>query len=135
MVLSSNYNKSENMPQVAHKPTADQRRMVEAMSAYGIPQDDIALVIQVDRNTLAKYYRHELDEATAKANAKVAERLYDRAINGDVKAMMFWLERRGGDAWKNKPVVHLVPGDFTIEMNPANFLELPSMTDSDDDKD
>jgi len=135
MVLSSNYNKSENMPQVAHKPTADQRRMVEAMSAYGIPQDDIALVIQVDRNTLAKYYKQELDQATAKANAKVAERLYDRAINGDVKAMMFWLERRGGDAWKHKPVVHLVPGDFTIEMNPANFLELPSMTDSDDDQD
>ena len=109
--------------------------MVEAMSAYGIPQDDIALVIQVDRNTLAKHYRQELDQASAKANAKVAERLYSRAIDGDVKAMMFWLERRGGDAWKHKPVVQLVPGDFTIEMNPANFLELPSMTNSDDDQD
>jgi len=121
------------VPQVAHKPTAEQRRMVEAMSAYGIPQDDIALVIQVDRNTLAKHYRHELDEATAKANAKVAERLYDRAMDGDVKAMMFWLERRGGDAWRNKPVVQLIPGDFTIDMNPAGFLELPGADDDDDD--
>ena len=118
------------MPQPAHKPTAEYRRMVEAMSAYGIPQDDIALVIQVDRNTLAKYYRRELDEATAKANAKVAERLYDRAINGDVKAMMFWLERRGGDAWRNKPVVQLMPGDFTIDMNPVELLALPEDDDN-----
>ena len=118
------------MVQIAHKPTADQRRMVEAMSAYGIPQDDIALVIQVDRNTLAKYYRRELDEATAKANAKVAERLYDRAINGDVKAMMFWLERRAGDAWRNKPVVQLMPGDVTIDMNPVELLALPEDDDN-----
>ena len=103
--------------------------MVEAMSAYGIPQDDISLVVGIDRNTLAKYYRQELDQASAKANAKVAERLYDRAINGDVKAMMFWLERRGGDAWKNKPIVQLVPGDFTIDMNPVDMLALPEEDD------
>lgn len=118
------------MPQPAHKPTSDQRKMVEAMSAYGIPQDDISAVVGIDRNTLAKYYRQELDQASAKANAKVAERLYDRAINGDVKAMMFWLERRGGDAWKNKPVVQLIPGDFTIDMNPVDTMALP---DTDDD--
>ena len=117
------------MPTPAHKPTVDQRKMVEAMSAYGIPQDDISLVVGIDRNTLAKYYRQELDQASAKANAKVAERLYDRAINGDVKAMMFWLERRGGDAWKNKPVVQLVPGDFTIDMNPVDMLALPEEDD------
>ena len=38
------------MPQPAHKPTTDQRRMVEAMSAYGIPQDDISAVVGIDRN-------------------------------------------------------------------------------------
>lgn len=129
MVLSSNYNKSENMPTPAHKPTTEHRRMVEAMSAYGIPHDDISAVVGIDRNTLAKYYRQELDQASAKANAKVAERLYYRAINGDVKAMMFWLERRGGDAWKNKPIVQLVPGDFTIDMNPVDMLALPEDDD------
>lgn len=117
------------MPTPAHKPTVEYRKMVEAMSAYGIPQDDISLVVGIDRNTLAKYYRQELDQASAKANAKVAERLYDRAINGDVKAMMFWLERRGGDAWKNKPIVQLVPGDFTIDMNPVDMLALPEDDD------
>ena len=118
------------MPQIAHKPTAEQRRMVEAMSAYGIPQEDISAVVGVDRNTLAKHYRHELDQASAKANAKIAERLYDRAIKGDVKAMMFWLERRGGDAWRNKPVVQVMPGDFTIDMNPVEALALPEDDDN-----
>jgi hypothetical protein len=117
------------MPTPAHKPTVEYRKMVEAMSAYGIPQDDISAVVGIDRNTLAKHYRQELDQASAKANAKVAERLYSRAIDGDVKAMMFWLERRGGDAWKNKPVVQLVPGDFTIDMNPVDMLALPEDDD------
>ena len=39
--------------------------------------------------------------------------------------MMFWLERRGGDAWKNKPVVTFHPADFTIDINPTDILELP----------
>ena len=119
------------MAQLAHKPTTDQRRTVEAMSAYGIPQEEIAVVIQVDRKTLAKHYARELAEATAKANAKVAERLYDRAIKGDVKAMMFWLERRGGDAWRNQPVVQFVPGDFTIDMNPVNDLSIIDIESND----
>jgi hypothetical protein len=58
------------MPTPAHKPTTEHRRMVEAMSAYGIPHDDISAVVGIDRNTLAKHYRQELDQASAKANAK-----------------------------------------------------------------
>ena len=123
------------MPTPAHKPTASQRTIVKAMASYGIPHTDIAPVVGIERKALERHYSEELATATAEANTKVATRLFDRAMEGDVKAMMFWLERRGGDAWKHKPVVQLVPGDFTIEMNPANFLELPSMTDSDDDQD
>jgi hypothetical protein len=29
--------------------------------------------------------------------------------------------------------VQLVPGDFTIDMNPADFLELPGADEDDDD--
>ena len=58
----------------AHTPSAEQRKSVEAMSAYGIPQEDIASVIGLDSKTLRKYYSEELAVAKAKANAKVAER-------------------------------------------------------------
>tara|TARA_R110000772_G_scaffold138529_1_gene247491 strand:- start:48 stop:419 length:372 start_codon:yes stop_codon:yes gene_type:complete len=123
------------MPTPAHKPTTEQRTIVKAMASYGIPHADIAPVVGIERKALERHYSEELATATAEANTKVATRLFDRAMEGDVKAMMFWLERRGGDAWKHKPVVQLVPGDFTIEMNPANFLELPSVSDYDDDQD
>lgn len=83
-----------------HEPTAQERKMVESMSAYGIPQEDIAKVIGINRSTLAKHYREELDTATAKANAKVAETLYRQATNVDnprsATAAIFWLKTRGG---------------------------------------
>ena len=103
------------------------------MASYGIPHADISSVIGLERKALERHYETELANATAEANTKVATRLFDRAMDGDVKAMMFWLERRGGDAWRNKPVVQLVPGDFTIDMNPADFLELPGADEDDDD--
>ncbi len=49
--------------QPPHAPTSQQRKMVESMSAYGIPQDDISKVIGISIDTLAKHYREELDTA------------------------------------------------------------------------
>ncbi len=92
--------------QPPHAPTSQQRKMVESMSAYGIPQDDISKVIGISIDTLAKHYREELDTATAKANAKVAETLYRQATNADnprsATAAIFWLKTRGG--WKETSV-------------------------------
>ena len=92
--------------QPPHAPTSQQRKMVESMSAYGIPQDDISKVIGISIDTLAKHYREELDTATAKANAKVAETLYKQATNVDnprsATAAIFWLKTRGG--WKETSV-------------------------------
>ena len=45
----------------AHRPDPSQRRQVEAMAAYGIPEDNISRVIGVDPKTLRKHYRDELD--------------------------------------------------------------------------
>lgn len=87
----------------SHKPTDQTRRTVESMSAYGIPQEDIAAVIGVDSKTLRKHYRVELDTAEAKANARVAETLYRKATDAEmsgpsVTAAIFWLKTRAG--WK-----------------------------------
>lgn len=78
-----------------HEPTDKDRATVESMCAYGIPQEDIAAVIGIDDKTLRKYYREELDTATAKANAKVAQALYKKAIDkDDTSAQIFWLKTR-----------------------------------------
>jgi len=77
-----------------HEPDDKSRATVEAMSSYGIPHEDIAKVIGIDDKTLRKYYRHELDVATAKANAQVAQRLYKKCMADDTASIIFWLKTR-----------------------------------------
>lgn len=89
-----------------HEVTIQTRRTVESMSAYGIPQPDIARVLGIGQDTLVKYYRDELDLATAKANSKVAESLYKKALGdgpASVTAAIFWMKTRG--RWKETHVV------------------------------
>ena len=86
----------------AHRPDPSQRRQVEAMSAYGIPEDNISRVIGVDPKTLRKHYRDELDLGETKANAQVAGFLFNAAKNGNVTAQIFWLKTRA--KWRESPV-------------------------------
>ena len=78
-------------------PTDDQRRIVCSMSSYGVPQDDIALVVRCSPPTLRKRFRDELDLGTIEANAKVAQCPYQQAITpGNLGATIFWLKARAG---------------------------------------
>ena len=89
----------------AHRPDPAGRRQVEAMAGYGIPEADIATVLEIDPKTLRKHYRKELDKGHIKSTAKVAENLYRKAT-GDgreaVIAAIFWLKTRAG--WKETVV-------------------------------
>ena len=93
------------MGRPAHKPDPVTRRQVEAMAAYGIPETDIATVVEIDPKTLRRHYRKELDTGHIKANTKVAENLYRKAT-GDgreaVTAAIFWLKTRAG--WRETAV-------------------------------
>jgi hypothetical protein len=85
----------------AHKPDPAQRRQVEAMAAYGIPEIDISAVLGVDPKTLRKHYRDELDLGETKANAQVAGFLFNSARSGNVTAQIFWLKTRA--RWRETP--------------------------------
>jgi len=86
------------------KPTDDERKLVEQMSAVGIPQESISLVIRdgIDSKTLRKHFRRELDTAAIKANAKIGGTLFNKAINGDTAAAIWWSKTRMG--WKETTV-------------------------------
>ena len=91
----------------AHKPDPFHRRQVEAMAAYGVPEQNIARVVGIDAKTLRKHYREELDTGQTKATAKVAESLYRKATTDghqSVTAAIFWLKTRGG--WRETPQSH-----------------------------
>ena len=80
------------------------------MAGYGVPESDIARVIDVDPKTLRKHYRDELDTGHIKANSRVAESLYRKATGEgpqSVTAAIFWLKTRA--SWKESSV-HEVTG-------------------------
>lgn len=77
-----------------HIPTDENRKIVKALTAYGVPQEDIARQLQISADTLARHYRRELDTAAVEANARMAETLFQAGLKGDVRAMMFWLKTR-----------------------------------------
>jgi hypothetical protein len=86
----------------AHRPEPSQRRQVEALAAYGIPEADISGVVGIDPKTLRKHYREELDLGETKANAQVAGFLFNAAKNGNVTAQIFWLKTRA--KWRETPM-------------------------------
>jgi hypothetical protein len=85
----------------AHHPDPAQRRQVETMAAYGIPEHEISQVLGLDAKTLRKHYREELDLGGTKANAQVAGFLFNAARNGNVTAQIFWLKTRA--RWRETP--------------------------------
>jgi len=83
-----------------HEPTSETRTKVNVLASVGTPQDQIALVIGISKNTLIKHYRKELDTAMTMANAQVAQSLYQQAKSGNTAAAIFWLKCRAG--WVDK---------------------------------
>ena len=99
--------------QPAYKPTDEERLLVEQMTAVGIPQESVAMVLRdgIDLKTLRKHFRRELDTAKIKANAKVGGTLFNKIMNGDTTAAIFWAKTQMG--WKETQVHE---GDVTFNV-------------------
>jgi hypothetical protein len=78
------------IPQVAHKPTNETRKLVESTSGLGLPHEQIGILVGIDDKTLRKYYRTELDLGKAKANGQIAKTLFTKATSGDTTALIWW---------------------------------------------
>lgn len=105
-----------------HQPSAEQRKTVEAMAGYGIPHDDIAVVIGIDPKTLRLHYRAELDRGHVIANTKVAENLYKIATGTGreaVTAAIFWLKVRAG--WNEHSPLLMPKSDALGKKDAANL--------------
>ena len=62
------------------------------MSGFGLSQDQIALVMQIDRNTLAKYYKEELVLGKAEAFALATNSLFSNIKKGKEASIFFYLK-------------------------------------------
>ncbi|SDR17420.1 hypothetical protein [Paraburkholderia tuberum] len=102
------------MARPSFNATNDQRKLVEQLAAFGIPQEDMVMLV-LDSNekpisvpTLRKHFRKELTEGLVKANTAVAQALFKKAKAGNVASIIFWLKTRGG--WKETPQALEVTG-------------------------
>lgn len=116
-----------------HEPTRATRELVQLHAMIGTRQETIAEIIGIDPKTLRKYYRDELDQSKAKANATIGGALFNKARSGDTTAMIFWMKTQAG--WREtQQIDHTTkgeslnrPGTATAAM--AAFLD----ADTDDD--
>jgi len=76
----------------AFEPTDEERRQVEALSGYGLPQEQIAILIRggIHLDTLRTHFSTELVAGKAKANGQIGKTLFQKAMGGDTAAMIWW---------------------------------------------
>ncbi len=87
-------------------PSKQEREAVRAMAGFGIPHEEIARVVGCAATTLRDRFREELDLGATQANVRVAQRLFNLALEGNVSAAIFWCKARMG--WRDR--VELSPG-------------------------
>jgi len=82
-----------------HAPTDDTRNLVESLSGFGIPQDEIARLVGIAPKTLRFHYADQIELGSIKATAKVAQNLFTMACKPTregLSAAIFWLKVRAG---------------------------------------
>ena len=86
----------------AFEPTNAEKKQVEALSGYGIPIEQIAVLVRdgIDADTLRKYFITELQSGKAKANAQVGKTLFNKVLAGDTTAAIWWSKTQMN--WKEK---------------------------------
>ena len=81
------------------EPTDDDRKMVEQLSGYGLPLEQIAALVcgGINRETLAKHFQSEIVTGKAKANARVSKTLFQKIVeDNDTTAMIWWTKTQMG---------------------------------------
>jgi len=98
------------------------------MAGLGVPEADIAEVLDIDPKTLRKHYSRELKHGHIKANSRVAETLYRKALGEgpqSVTAAIFWLKTRA--QWKETAVAEVIhhepPGSDSVAVLMARIAE------------
>ena len=88
----SNGGARENAGRPACEPTAVERKQVEALSGYGLPIEQIAVLVRdgIHVDTLRAHFSTELVSGKAKANGQVGKTLFQKVMAGDTTAAIWW---------------------------------------------
>jgi len=82
----------DNAGRPAFEPTDSERKQVEALSGYGLPIEQIAILVRdgIHVDTLRAHFGTELVSGKAKANGQVGKTLFQKVMAGDTTAAIWW---------------------------------------------
>ena len=92
-----------------HAPTEAQLADVELWAGVGLTQDQMSALLEIDRKTLALHYSKQLSQGKAKANAAVGKTLYQKVMDGDTTAAIWWTKAQMG--WHETKTHEIVGAD------------------------
>ncbi len=100
-----------------HVPTDELRQRVCDLVMSGAPIHIICEIIDINDETLRKYYDKELKTAKTIAIERIGKTVYQQAVDGDSKAQALYLKTQGASqGWVEKQVVEQVSSHETQEL-------------------
>lgn len=117
----------ENAGRPAFEPTSAERKQVEALSGYGLPIDQIAVLVRdgIHVDTLRAHFATELVSGKAKANGQVGKTLFQKVMAGDTTAAIWWSKTQMRWAETQKVEVSGDPKNplkLELQLEADNFL-------------
>ena len=100
-----------------HQPTDEIRQRVCDLVMCGTPKYLIAEVLDINDDTLSKYYSKELATAKSLAIERIGKTVYQQALNGNEKSQALYLKTQGSSqGWVEKQVIETVDNNETQEL-------------------
>ena len=78
----------------AHMPTPESREKVRMLKLVGATDEQIGRILGISADSLVKHYKQDLDDGKAEILGKVAQTLYQKALDGDVTSCIFLLKTK-----------------------------------------
>ena len=87
------------------EPTAQDRYRAKTAAMMGMSEIETERFVGKHIDTIKKHCKAELDEGRYGVNSQVANRLFERCMDGEVTALIYWTKAKMG--WTDKPTQEL----------------------------
>lgn len=102
------------------KPTDQERGQVQTLSGYGLNQEQIANMLGMSRQTLAKWCKAELEKGKTIAYTQVVSKLFDNIKKGKEASIFFYLKTQHG--WRESITIS---GDPDAPFKVLHYVDAP----------
>lgn len=99
---------------------------IEHLAALGMTQTDVGFILGISDDTIQHHYSEAWGKGKAVAKAKVANKLFEKAMSGDSASIFFYLKTQAG--WRETQHVDNTSSDGSMTPRPAVNVDLSNLT-------